>query len=285
MRNRARKCPLCGVKLTDKPGLPNSKHLDHILPLSQGGTHSHGNTRIVCRDCNLRRPKDGSDFTGQLTLWAQGPAVVSRTDGRKNGGNANGGTCRNELHPWIPANIKVDGNGKKHCKLCRQNLELQRKGSELKQCKCGALFAAPGRTFMCPACTEATARKAAELHSGGGVTWSQVAAKVGYTTGEGARYAAERIGYKSGPRPAKAKAGPPCQDCGQPAEDTRGQRWPTCRACTEARAWRAVELQRAGATLRAIAAELGYGSITSVTNLMKTVVVIESRMGRPAKHS
>jgi len=283
MRRRARKCPLCGVRLTNKLGLPNSKHLDHILPISQGGTHTHGNCRILCRDCNLRRPKDGSDFTGQLTLWAQGPAPVSRPDRRRNGANTNKATCRKGLHPWIPANITIVKGGKKRCRLCREAKELTRYPRHT--CKCGAEFAAPGKTFMCPDCVEATARRAAELHACGGVTWEQVAAEVGYGTAEGARYAAERIGYKSGLRRADAKAARPCQYCGKRAEDTRGQRHPTCLACTEDRAWRAVELQRSGATLRAIADELGYGSITSVTNLMKNVVVIESRMGRPAKHS
>lgn len=34
-------------------------------------------------------------------------------------------------------------------------------------------------------------------------------------------------------------------------------------------------------TLRAIADQLGYGSITSVTNLMKTVIEIEPKIGAP----
>jgi hypothetical protein len=49
-----------------------------MVPLGVGGTHTIGNVRIICRTCNLRRPKDGSDFDGQPTLWAQDPAAVPR---------------------------------------------------------------------------------------------------------------------------------------------------------------------------------------------------------------
>lgn len=70
MRLLARRCPLCQVKMTDEPHRPNSKELDHIVPVTQGGTHTHGNVRVICRRCNQCRPKDGSDFFGQLPLWA-----------------------------------------------------------------------------------------------------------------------------------------------------------------------------------------------------------------------
>lgn len=76
MRRRARQCPMCSVWMTDSPGLPSSKHLDHIIPIHVGGTHTIGNVRIICRTCNLSRPKDGSDLDGyQPTLWAQDAAV------------------------------------------------------------------------------------------------------------------------------------------------------------------------------------------------------------------
>lgn len=82
MRLKVRKCPMpgCGVWMTGKPGLPNSKELDHILPINQGGTHTHGNVRIICRDCNRKRPRDGSDYLGPLTLWASlpGMSVIGR---------------------------------------------------------------------------------------------------------------------------------------------------------------------------------------------------------------
>lgn len=61
MRAAAKCCPLCRVKLVDHPYQPASKELDHIVPLNVGGAHSIFNVRIICRACNLRRPKDGSD--------------------------------------------------------------------------------------------------------------------------------------------------------------------------------------------------------------------------------
>lgn len=60
----------CGVRMTDVPYLVNSKELDHIVPINVGGTYTIGNVRIICRQCNQQRPKDGSDYTGPVTLWA-----------------------------------------------------------------------------------------------------------------------------------------------------------------------------------------------------------------------
>ena len=268
MRQRTRKCPLCGVYMTSKPNRPNSKHLDHILPRNQGGNHVHGNVRIICADCNLKRPKDGSDYTGTLSLWAQGPVPVARPDRRRER-LANKETCRKGLHPWLPANIKITASGKRHCKLCRQAKEQKKYPRHI--CKCGTEFAAPGRTLMCPDCMDAAARKAAELHASG-LTWDQVAAQVGYGSGTGAMDAAKRTGYVPAPKPVKPKR--PCPDCGTPKQPN-SQR---CEPCTTDKAWRAVDLQRGGATLRAIADELGYDSITTVTNLMATVVTVSTRM-------
>lgn len=67
----------CGVRMADVPFLPNSKELDHIVPLNVGGTHTIGNVRIICRRCNTGRPLDGSDYAGQLSLWCQDPEVAA----------------------------------------------------------------------------------------------------------------------------------------------------------------------------------------------------------------
>lgn len=83
LRVKARRCPVCSVKMVDTPWLPNSKELDHIVPIGVGGTHTMGNVRIICRSCNLRRPKDGSDYVGQVTLWAQDQNVAAALPGRK----------------------------------------------------------------------------------------------------------------------------------------------------------------------------------------------------------
>jgi hypothetical protein len=61
-------CSLCRVRLRNEPG-PRQKQIDHIIPIVAGGTHTHGNLRVICRTCNLTRPRDGSDYTGPLTLW------------------------------------------------------------------------------------------------------------------------------------------------------------------------------------------------------------------------
>lgn len=80
LRSKAKRCPMpdCGVKLTDEPFAVNSKELDHIVPINVGGTHTIGNVRIICRECNQRRPKDGSDYVGPVTLWAEEPGVATR---------------------------------------------------------------------------------------------------------------------------------------------------------------------------------------------------------------
>lgn len=73
LRRKAKRCPLCGITMVDDPYLPASKELDHMVPLGVGGTHTIGNVRIICRADNLARPKDGSDYTGPVTLWALEP--------------------------------------------------------------------------------------------------------------------------------------------------------------------------------------------------------------------
>lgn len=49
-------CEICGKKLKD------NIHLDHIIPLNIGGTHTRLNVRYVHAKCNLQRPKNGSDI-------------------------------------------------------------------------------------------------------------------------------------------------------------------------------------------------------------------------------
>lgn len=269
MRQRTRKCRLCGVYMTSRHNKPNSKHLDHILPRNQGGTHTHGNVRIICALCNLRRPKDGSDFAGQLTLWAQGPVPVSRPDRRRQP-NRLRETCRSGLHPWTPDNIFTSTEGKKRCLACMEARRVK-VNRPRQQCKCGALFAARGNQFMCDGCIEAAGHRAAELHATG-MSWIQVAEVIGYGShnGEGARFAAKRIGYTPAPRQAVPVLKPrrACADCGRPKPEGKQ----SCPRCHTERAWRPVELrQEHGWTLRMIANELGFTSITTVTNLIQSV--------------
>lgn len=271
MRRRTRKCrmPGCGVIMTNKPGRPNSKHLDHILPRNQGGTHTHGNVRIICAACNLRRPKDGSDFAGQLTLWAQEPGVVSRSDRRK----ATRKGCRKGLHPWVPENVVMTAGGLR-CKACRP-------APLLLNCRCGSTFPA-GRGIMCPTCTEATAHRAGELHASG-ATWKQVAAAVGYRSGQGIRDVAMRYGYKPASRERAAREWK-CPRCACGDRLRLGSRY--CDTCLRTRAEMAVHMRfDQGMTLEQIAFELGYTSKSSVTNLMKTVISVECQVGRPRRRA
>lgn len=68
LRRRARKCPCCGVWMVSEPYTSRSKELDHILTLHAGGTHTLDNVRVICRACNLSRPKDARDLAIQLEL-------------------------------------------------------------------------------------------------------------------------------------------------------------------------------------------------------------------------
>lgn len=48
-------CRICGVSTPKDArglGLANSPELDHVVPLSKGGTHTIENTQCLCRSCN-----------------------------------------------------------------------------------------------------------------------------------------------------------------------------------------------------------------------------------------
>jgi 5-methylcytosine-specific restriction endonuclease McrA len=69
LKDAAHSCPLCGVEMTGNSTgrhlkLATAKELDHIVPLAVGGLHVRANVRVICRGCNLSRPKDGSDGRG-----------------------------------------------------------------------------------------------------------------------------------------------------------------------------------------------------------------------------
>lgn len=81
---RAGSCPVCGVPMTSAVG-PAQKQLDHIVPLNVGGRHVLANVRVICRTCNLTRPRDGSDVA--VTSWVTAPS-------NHRGGSAPGGQLR-----------------------------------------------------------------------------------------------------------------------------------------------------------------------------------------------
>lgn len=41
--------------LCKKPVAFTDMHLDHVVPVSQGGTHTYGNVKVACKGCNLRK--------------------------------------------------------------------------------------------------------------------------------------------------------------------------------------------------------------------------------------
>ena len=55
------KCFYCGVKLD------NGYHVDHVIPLSKGGSNGPENLVIACPTCNMRKhDKHPMDFCGRL---------------------------------------------------------------------------------------------------------------------------------------------------------------------------------------------------------------------------
>lgn len=78
MKRAARRCRICAVFMLNAHGRPQSKELDHIIPLNVGGRHILANLRIICRRCNLLRPKDGSDVIGDPSLYGGLDQAVAR---------------------------------------------------------------------------------------------------------------------------------------------------------------------------------------------------------------
>jgi 5-methylcytosine-specific restriction endonuclease McrA len=62
------RCHLCGVKTIKAlrgSYEPLSPELEHIIPLSVGGTHTYGNVACSCRACNIKK---GNKIIGQVSL-------------------------------------------------------------------------------------------------------------------------------------------------------------------------------------------------------------------------
>jgi 5-methylcytosine-specific restriction endonuclease McrA len=49
MRDGSR-CHLCGKKCR-----PHDIHLDHLVPISRGGSHDESNLRVACAACNVSK--------------------------------------------------------------------------------------------------------------------------------------------------------------------------------------------------------------------------------------
>ncbi len=64
------RCQLCGKQLKKKDRgkiIDKAPELDHIIPLSKGGSHSYQNTQCACRKCNGEK---NNNEIGQLRLFA-----------------------------------------------------------------------------------------------------------------------------------------------------------------------------------------------------------------------
>lgn len=56
--NKTTVCELCNKEMRDDSSYPDGKHLDHIIPLRDGGSnggHTRSNVRFICGGCNFTR--------------------------------------------------------------------------------------------------------------------------------------------------------------------------------------------------------------------------------------
>lgn len=65
------KVPVC--QICHKPILPDQElHIDHIIPVAEGGADMKSNVRAVHKLCNITRPKDGRDLKVASTSKVSG---------------------------------------------------------------------------------------------------------------------------------------------------------------------------------------------------------------------
>jgi len=71
--DKTKTCPECDVVMTPNGNGDTGKTLDHLVPLGIGGKHIQFNVRVVCRKCNLTRPRGGSDIRAGkiLVVWSE----------------------------------------------------------------------------------------------------------------------------------------------------------------------------------------------------------------------
>jgi 5-methylcytosine-specific restriction endonuclease McrA len=67
-------CYYCGREITDA-----NFSLDHLLPVSRGGTFLHDNLDITCKKCNtIKGVLEGCEFVALLNLMATWPQAVKQ---------------------------------------------------------------------------------------------------------------------------------------------------------------------------------------------------------------
>jgi 5-methylcytosine-specific restriction endonuclease McrA len=62
VRRDGQMCQLCGCNVKD-----DKLHLDHIIPISRGGTSSTENLRVLCADCNLKKSDSLDELLDDLS--------------------------------------------------------------------------------------------------------------------------------------------------------------------------------------------------------------------------
>lgn len=58
-------CSICKTNLTGIFSTEEKMHIDHIIPISKGGTNDPTNLQILCEGCNLKKGNRNTD-TGVL---------------------------------------------------------------------------------------------------------------------------------------------------------------------------------------------------------------------------
>lgn len=48
-------CAVCGIETIGEPGQLDAPEIDHIIPLSKGGSHTYDNIQLLCRMCNIKK--------------------------------------------------------------------------------------------------------------------------------------------------------------------------------------------------------------------------------------
>jgi len=78
-------CQLCGVTAGDPDPADPSKHarlhVDHVKPITQGGTNDRDNLRVLCTACNLGKKDLQTTSEGALNLLSRvrrAPRAVQR---------------------------------------------------------------------------------------------------------------------------------------------------------------------------------------------------------------
>ena len=65
------RCQICFKDVSGEIFHLNEYHLDHVLPLSEGGTNDPTNFQILCKECNLKKKSNiVKPKNSQVKFWA-----------------------------------------------------------------------------------------------------------------------------------------------------------------------------------------------------------------------